>query len=219
MTLEAEVSNHSYGFGSKQGARVSIARDINDHWQYGGSLDYLAATTPLRALNTDVTANGGSGFIRWRANESREWKLAVSPSHFSDGNDRLEAMLTGREGVYSSPKVQVELGLEVSASRNSKEDTLYFNPKSDVGVMPTVTVNHVLYHRYETQWSQQFQLGAGAYRQQDYSTGGVGLIGYGQRFRWNDVLEAGANLSLVSRTYDGDRERDLRLLVDLTYRF
>jgi biofilm PGA synthesis protein PgaA len=161
MTLEAEVSNHSYGFGSKQGARVSIARDINDHWQYGGSLDYLAATTPLRALNTDVTANGGSGFIRWRANESREWKLAVSPSHFSDGNDRLEAMLTGREGVYSSPKVQVELGLEVSASRNSKEDTLYFNPKSDVGVMPTVTVNHVLYHRYETQWSQQFQLGAG----------------------------------------------------------
>jgi len=219
MTLEAEVSNHSYGFGSKQGARVSIARDINDHWQYGGSLDYLAATTPLRALNTDVTANGGSGFIRWRANESREWKLAVSPSHFSDGNDRLEAMLTGREGVYSSPKVQVELGLEVSASRNSKEDTLYFNPKSDVGVMPTVTVNHVLYHRYETQWSQQFQVGAGAYRQQDYSTGGVGLIGYGQRFRWNDVLEAGANLSLVSRTYDGDRERDLRLLVDLTYRF
>ncbi|WP_339469048.1 poly-beta-1,6 N-acetyl-D-glucosamine export porin PgaA [Pseudomonas sp. EL_65y_Pfl1_R83] len=219
MTLEAEVSNHSYGFGSKQGARVAVARDINDHWQYGGSLDYLTATTPLRALNTDITANGGSGFIRWRANESREWKLTVSPSHFSDGNDRLEALLAGREGIYSSPKVQVELGLEVSASRNSKEDTLYFNPKSDFGVMPTVNVNHVLYHRYETQWSQQFQVGAGTYRQQDYSSGGVGLIGYGQRIRWNDVLEAGANLSLVSRTYDGDRERDLRLLVDLTYRF
>ena len=219
MTLEAEVSNHSYGFGSKQGARVSIARDINDHWQYGGSLDYLSATTPLRALNTDVTANGGSGFIRWRANESREWKLAVSPSHFSDGNNRVEALLTGREGVYSSPKVQVELGLDVSASRNSKEDTLYFNPKSDLGVLPTVTVNHVLYNRYETQWSQQFQVGAGTYSQRDYSTGGVGLIGYGQRLRWNDVLEAGANLSLVSRPYDGERERDLRLLVDLTYRF
>ncbi len=219
MTLEAEVSNHSYGFGSKQGARIAVARDIDDHWQYGGSLDYLSASTPLRALNADITANGGSGFIRWRANESREWKLALSPSHFSDGNNRVEALLTGREGVYSSPKVQVDLGLEVGTSRNSKEDTPYFNPRSDFSVLPTVNVNHVLYHRYETQWSQQFQVGAGTYSQRDYSTGGVGLIGYGQRFRWNDVLETGANLSWISRPYDGERESDLRLIVDLTYRF
>ncbi len=41
MTIEAEVSNHSYGDGSKQGAAISIARDINDNWQYGGSLGYL----------------------------------------------------------------------------------------------------------------------------------------------------------------------------------
>lgn len=219
MTIEAEVSSHSYGDGSKQGASVSIARDINDHWQYGGSLGYLLSTTPLRALNDGVAANGGSGFIRWRANESREWKLTLSPSHFSDGNDRFEALLTGREGLYSSPHVQVDLGLEVGASRNSKEDTVYFNPKSDFTVLPMINVNHVLYHRYETQWSQQFQIGAGTYSQRDYSTGGIGLIGYGQRYRWNDVLEMGANLSLISRPYDGDRERDLRLLVDLTYRF
>jgi biofilm PGA synthesis protein PgaA len=219
MTLEAEVSNHSYGFGTKQGARVAIARDINDQWQYGASLDYLSASTPLRALNADITANGGSGFIRWRANESREWKLALSPSHFSDGNNRVEALLTGREGVYSSPKVQVDLGLEVGTSRNSKQDTPYFNPRSDFSVLPTVNVNHVLYHRYETQWSQQFQVGAGTYSQRDYSTGGVGLVGYGQRFRWNDVLETGANLSWISRPYDGERESDLRLIVDLTYRF
>ena len=219
MTIEAEVSNHSYGDGSKQGAAVSIARDINDNWQYGGSLGYLLCTTPLRALNEGITANGGSGFIRWRANESREWKLTLSPSHFSDGNDRFEALLSGREGLYSSPKVQVDLGLEVGASRNSKEDTIYFNPKSDFTVLPVININHVLYHRYETQWSQQFQVGAGTYSQQDYSTGGIGLVGYGQRYRWNDVLEAGATLSLISRPYDGDRERDLRLLVDLTYRF
>ncbi|OIN51622.1 poly-beta-1,6 N-acetyl-D-glucosamine export porin PgaA [Pseudomonas azotoformans] len=219
MTIEAEVSNHSYGDGSKQGAAVSIARDINDTWQYGGSLGYLLSTTPLRALNDGITANGGSGFIRWRANESREWKLTLSPSHFSDGNDRFEALLSGREGLYSSPKVQVDLGLEVGASRNSKEDTIYFNPKSDFTVLPVLNINHVLYHRYETQWSQQFQVGAGTYSQRDYSTGGIGLVGYGQRYRWNDVLDAGANLSLISRPYDGNRERDLRLLVDLTYRF
>ncbi|OOV99336.1 poly-beta-1,6 N-acetyl-D-glucosamine export porin PgaA [Pseudomonas sp. MF4836] len=219
MTLEAEVSNHSYGYGDKLGARVSLARDIDDHWQYGGSLEYLSANTPLRALNSDVTSNGGSAFLRWRANESREWKLALSPSHFSDGNNRLEALLTGREGVYASPHVQVDLGLEVGASHNTKEDTPYFNPKSDFSVLPTVNVNHVLYHRYETSWSQQFQAGAGTYSQRDYSTGGVWLLGYGQRVTWNDVFEAGANLSVINRPYDGDRETDLRLLLDLTYRF
>lgn len=219
MTLEAEVSSHSYGKGTKQGARLAIARDINDHWQYGGSLDYLAASTPLRALNANVTANGGSGFIRWSANESREWKLALSPSHFSDGNDRIEASLIGREGVYRSPGVQVDLGLEVAASRNSKEEAAYFNPRSDFSVLPAVSVNHVLYHRYETQWSQQFQAGAGTYSQRDYSTGAIGLLSYGQRYRWNDVLETGANLSWINRPYDGERESDVRLIVDLTYRF
>ncbi|QXI53703.1 poly-beta-1,6 N-acetyl-D-glucosamine export porin PgaA [Pseudomonas alvandae] len=220
MTLEAEVSNHSYGSGDKQGARVAVARDINDHWQYGGSLDYLSADTPLRALNSGIRANGGSGFVRWRANESREWRLAVSPSHFSDGNNRLETLLTGREGLYSAPRLQVEMGLEVGASRNSGSNEVpYFNPKSDFSVMPTVTANHVLYRRYETTWSQQFQTGAGTYSQRDYSTGAMGLLSYGQRLLWNDVLEAGAALSWLNRPYDGDRESDLRLLVDLTYRF
>ncbi|TVT79319.1 poly-beta-1,6 N-acetyl-D-glucosamine export porin PgaA [Pseudomonas sp. H3(2019)] len=220
MTLDAEVSNHSFGNGDKTGARLALARDINDAWQYGASLDYLSANTPLRALHSDVTSNGGSGFIRWRANESREWKLAVSPSHFSDGNNRLEALLTGREGVYRAPGVQVDLGLEVASSHSSKnEDVPYFNPKSDFSVLPTVSVNHVLYHRYETAWSQQFQAGAGTYSQRDHGTGAVGLLSYGQRVSWNDVFEAGAVLSLLNRPYDGVRESDLRLLVDLTYRF
>ncbi|BBP68172.1 poly-beta-1,6 N-acetyl-D-glucosamine export porin PgaA [Pseudomonas sp. Seg1] len=220
MTLEAEVSNHSYGYGDKQGARLAIARDINDNWQYGGSLEYLSAETPLRALNSDIKANGGSGFIRWRANESREWKLSVSPSHFSDGNNRVEALLTGREGVYSAPNVQVDAGLEVGTSHNSKSDDVpYFNPKSDFSVMPLVNVNHVLYHRYETSWSQQFQAGAGTYSQRDHGTGGMALLGYGQRYAWNDVFEVGGLFSVINRPYDGDRETDLRLLVDLTFRF
>jgi biofilm PGA synthesis protein PgaA len=129
-------------------------------------------------------------------------------------------LLTGREGIYSAPRLQVELGLEVGASRNSGSNEVpYFNPKSDFSVMPTVSANHVLYRRYETTWSQQFQAGAGTYSQSDYSTGAMGLLSYGQRLLWNDVLEAGAALSWLNRPYDGDRESDLRLLVDLTYRF
>ena len=116
--------------------------------------------------------------------------------------------------------VQIDLGLEVGASHNSlSEDVPYFNPKSDLSVLPMVSVNHMLYQRYETRWSQQFQVDAGSYTQQRHSTGAMGLLGYGQRFSWNDVLEVGGMLTAINRPSDGERETDLRLMVDLTFRF
>lgn len=59
----------------------------------------------------------------------------------------------------------------------------------------------------------------GTYSQRSYSTGAVGLLSYGQRYSWNDVFEVGGALSWLNRPYDGDRESDVRLIVDLTYRF
>jgi biofilm PGA synthesis protein PgaA len=47
----------------------------------------------------------------------------------------------------------------------------------------------------------------------------MALLGYGQRYAWNDVFDVGGMFSVINRPYDGDRETDLRLLVDLTFRF
>ncbi len=59
MTLQAEVSNQSFGYGDKLGARVSAPSISTINWQYGGSLERLSASTPLRALKNDITANSG----------------------------------------------------------------------------------------------------------------------------------------------------------------
>ena len=48
---------------------------------------------------------------------------------------------------------------------------------------------------------------------------GPDLIGYGQRYRTNDVFDVGATVTATSRPYDGQRERGLRIVFDLTYRF
>lgn len=50
----------------------------------------LSAETPLRALTNGISANGGNLWLRWQQNESRELRASVAPSHFSDGNNRLE---------------------------------------------------------------------------------------------------------------------------------
>lgn len=220
LTVEGEVSTHDYGHGVKPGARLSVAYDVDDHWQVGGSGEIMSRETPLRALTSGISSNSLSAFVRWRANERREWTLALSPSHFSDGNNRWALGLAGRERVYTAPHLLADLEFEASTQRNSHDSNVpYFNPRSDLMLLPGVRLTHTLYRRYETAWEQIGTLGAGTYTQQGYGTGGVIALGYGQRYRANDVLDMGAMITGTSRPYDGERERELRIAFDLTYRF
>ncbi|MGE8657090.1 MAG: poly-beta-1,6 N-acetyl-D-glucosamine export porin PgaA [Achromobacter sp.] len=219
LTVEGEVSTHSYGHGVKPGLRLSAAYDIDDHWQVGGAGELLSRETPLRALTNDITSNRLTGFVRWRANERREWTLSLAPSRFSDGNQRWELGLAGRERVYTAPHLKADLTLDLSSQRNSRDDAPYYNPRSDLMVLPGARLTHTLYRRYETAWEQIGTLGAGTYTQQGYGTGGVIALGYGQRYRANDVLDMGAMITGISRPYDGQRERELRIVFDLAYRF
>ncbi|MGY6269618.1 poly-beta-1,6 N-acetyl-D-glucosamine export porin PgaA [Achromobacter denitrificans] len=220
LTVEGEVSTHDYGHGVKPGLRLTAAYDVDDLWQVGGSAELISRETPLRALASGISSNSLSGFVRWRANERREWTLALSPSHFSDGNDRWSLGLNGRERIYTAPHLKADLELDISTQRNSGgSDVPYFNPRSDLMLLPGLRLTHTLYRRYETAWEQIGTLGAGAYAQQDYGAGGVIALGYGQRYRANDVLDMGAMITGISRPYDGDRERELRIVFDLAYRF
>ncbi|WP_424625807.1 poly-beta-1,6 N-acetyl-D-glucosamine export porin PgaA [Achromobacter marplatensis] len=219
LTVEGEVSTNDYGHGVKPGVRLSAAHDLDDHWQIGGSGEIMSRETPLRALTNDISSNRLTGFVRWRANERREWTLAVAPSRFSDGNRRWELGVNGRERVYTAPHLKADLELDLSSQHNTRDDAPYFNPKADFMAVPGVRLTHTLYRRYETAWEQIGTLGAGTYSQQGYGTGGVLALGYGQRYRANDVLDMGAMVTGISRPYDGVRERELRIVFDLAYRF
>lgn len=219
VTAQAEVSGNRFGFGTRTGAALSAAVDLDDHWRIGAGAELLSRNTPLRALNQDIVSNSVNVSLRWRADERREWTLAVRPSFFSDGNNRLEAVLSGRQRLHATPTVQVDALLDLSASRNSADDAPYFNPKADLTVLPALRITHTLYQRYETRWEQQFLAGAGAYSQQHHGTGAIVTVGYGQRYRVNDVLDIGFMATGASRPYDGQREREFNVMVDMTYRF
>jgi biofilm PGA synthesis protein PgaA len=219
-TLEAEVSSHEYGFGRRAGARLAGVHDVNDIWQYGWSAELLSGSTPLRALNSNVDADSLSAYARWRESERREISLSILPVLFSDGNDRLSLVLNGNQRLFTAPRMKVDAGLELSTSRNSQGgEGPYFNPESDVSVFSTLNLSHVLHRRYESVWSQDLQFGLGYYDQRDFGGGGMGLIGYGQRLRMNDVFDSGFLLSALSRPYDGEREQEYRLVFDINFRF
>ncbi|MDT4814057.1 Poly-beta-1,6-N-acetyl-D-glucosamine export protein [compost metagenome] len=219
LTIEAELSTHGYGDGARQGGRVAVDYDLDDRWRIGASAAMRSTATPLQALLNGVYANTVQVYGRWRASEASEWMLTVAPSHFSDGNDRLEGGISGVQRVYTAPHLKADLLVDLWSSRNSRTDVPYYSPRADLTVLPSARFTHTLYRRYETAWEQQFLAGAGTYSQQGFGTGAILLLGYGQRYRTNDVFDVGATVTATSRPYDGQRERELRIVFDLTYRF
>lgn len=219
LTAEAEVSSNHYGRGAKVGARVQLAHDLDDQWQIGGQYAFRSRETPLKALANDITANRLDAYVRWRASERREWSLTLSPSRFSDGNRRTEAAISGRERLYTAPHVKLDGHLDISGSHNTLQDAPYFNPRADLSVLPSLSLTHTLYRRYDTVLEQRFMLGAGIYAQRGYGSGAIAAIGYGLRYRFNEMLDAGVSITGVSRPYDGVREREARVMFDLQLRF
>src|SRR3546814_14653790 len=93
---------------------------------------FRSADTPLRALSNGVYANDAGVYARWRQSDHREWNLSLSTMHFSDGNNRLTAVLGGRERLYSAPSLKADLLVGVAASRTTHEDTACLDRKSVV---------------------------------------------------------------------------------------
>ena len=162
LQLEAELSSNRYHGANKPGARLSTTYFLTDNWQLSGSLERVARTTPLRALRNGISANRGEGGVRWYQNERREYQFSAAVSRFSDHNHRQEYTLTGKERLWQTPSLTLDLEPGIAASKNSLRDTLYYNPARDLSVTAALSVDHEMYRHYDTLWSQQFVAGGGS---------------------------------------------------------
>ncbi|WP_336707365.1 MULTISPECIES: poly-beta-1,6 N-acetyl-D-glucosamine export porin PgaA [unclassified Cedecea] len=217
--VELELANNNFNGGNKPGGRVSAWHSFNDSWRVGGEVERLARATPLRALRNGVSANQANLWVRWHQNERREYQLATATSWFSDHNHRQEYTFQGKERLWQTARITLDLQPGVAYSTNSKTDTAYYSPKWDLSAAPTLAANHVLYQRYDTVWSQQISAGTGIYRQKNYGAGAMTTLGYGQRIQWNNVLDTGAMLNWEKRPWDGKRETHLAVAFDANLRF
>ena len=216
---EMAVTSRNYGDGQKVGGRLSGWHDFNDNWRVGGNVERLSRNTPLRALRNGISSDSADGFISWYQNERREYQLTLAGANFTDGNNRIEYGLSGKERMWTTPRITLDFTPGISGSINSEENVLYYNPKSDFSFVPAVSAEHVLYSHYDTVWTQQVMAGLGSYWQQDYGSGPITELGYGQRIQWNNIVDAGGMLLWDKRPYDGKRERNISFAFDLNFRF
>lgn len=219
LSIEAELSQHRYGYGDKPGGRLAATLDLDDQHQVGVTGEILSRDTPLRALRSGVRADGVSVFYRWHPHERRDVRLNAQALWFDDGNERLNALLEATQRVHTRPHFRADIGFDLSASLNSRSDVPYFSPEAEIAALPTITLTQIVHRRYQDVWEHSLTLGAGGYWQQHFGTGTILSAGYRHSFTTNDVLTVSGGVDALYRPYDGDYEPDLRASFSLTYRF
>lgn len=131
----------------------------------------------------------------------------------------MKSHLRVRKRIWSSPYLIVDFLPSLYYEQNTEHDTPYYNPIKTFDIVPAFEASHLLWRSYENSWEQIFSAGVGASWQKHYGTDVVTQLGYGQRISWNDVIDAGATLRWEKRPYDGDREHNLYVEFDMTFRF
>lgn len=218
-TVMGEVASNHFGHGHRSSTALTVDYSISDAWSVHLGAQHRARDTSLDALRNNVTSNRLDWGLQWRQSERRAWNLSITPSDFSDGNRRWDILLAGQERLWTHPTWFVDAGVELFHTRNRRSDVPYYSPRRESSVLPTLTWNHTIHQRYETAWTQQASIGIGSVQQSGYGAGLINALSYGQRYKSNDTLELGGTLSTLSRPYDGRREREWRLVFDMTFRF
>lgn len=215
----APTYNHYHGTD-----RVGFDGDatywLSDQWAVAGSGELFAEGTPLRALNSGVTANAYTAHVLWRQSEGRQLRIGGDVMPFSDGNLRSGVDASFTQRLYTIPHFHVDGLVDAGESQNSKdENRFYYNPNIDAIGLLGLRATQVLYQRYSTVYTHSLQIQPGAYWQDFYGSSAVLRMRYEQRVLLNDTFQAGAGINFSRQAYDGTSENDVRLTLDLTERF
>lgn len=217
--MEGEISTRKIEHGRKTGARFSARYDIDDRFSIGTNVERLSRKTPSRALKHGITANSGDVTINWRNNESVNGSVSYSYADFSDGNKRSEFSLEGAKTIWASHSTQVNFTMEMYYGQNKRIDTPYYNPQKILDVLPAIEVSNTIYENYSTNLTQQVSAGVGNRWEKQHGSGAMTQLSYGQRFSWDDKHSIGADVSWTKRPYDGKRDHNLAIGLDMTVRF
>jgi biofilm PGA synthesis protein PgaA len=202
------------------GVRAQAKWSLNDNWSIGGSGELFALDTPLRALGNGITANAASAHVVYRESESRAFTLTGEGMDFSDGNFRTS--LTGEytQRLLTQPHFTVDGIVGLAESQNSEGNSRpYFNPRQDVLATVGLSINHVIYRRYQFIYDHHLTITPGLYCEKGFGSGGAASILYEHRIQINDVFEAGLGVTFSRQQYDGQYEDTAAVLLNLRTRF
>jgi biofilm PGA synthesis protein PgaA len=198
----AELTYNADG-GDELGGRLSLNWEFDDHWSLPATLELFSRDTPLRALKQGITADSADLGIVYRASESRRASLRTRVMNFSDGNFRRS--LTGglEQLLVTRPGYQLNGTIDLSASANSRNGTVYFNPERDFTATLTLGNLQRLYRRYDRVFSHRLDLTLGSYWQKNFASDYLAGFAYEHIWEFAYRFELVYGFSRFRRVYDG----------------
>ncbi len=178
----------------------------DDHWTLGFAYALRTLDIPIAAVVVGVHADRFALSADYRVSESRDFGAQASHEGYSDGNSRSELLAYWRERWITGPVYKLDTRVDLDTSRNTQDDTNYFNPKRDLSASVTVQNQWLQFRRYESSLTHELDVGCGDYLQQGYGQGVIALLRYQAIYQINSriALKAGAGTGV--RPYDGRHE-------------
>lgn len=188
-----------------------------DAWRLSAIYDGDSKELPWKARVASIGAREAGASVGYVVNESRRFDLKWQQLDFSDGNLRNGFDIGWSERWISTPRFQLETKLAADASRGRAIDTVpYFNPSSDSSVQLSVRAQWLNWKSDDRQFFQAVELGAGSYRQAGFGSGPMWSLRYEHRWNLGPKLALRYGLSISSHPYDGVRERQRGVFLNLS---
>jgi biofilm PGA synthesis protein PgaA len=188
-----------------------------DAWRLSATYDGDSKELPWKARVAGIGAREAGASVGYVVNESRRFDLKWQQLDFSDGNLRNGFDIGWSERWVSTPGFQLETKLGADASRGRAIDTApYFNPSSDSSVQLSVRAQWLNWKRDDRQFFQAVELGGGSYRQAGFGSGPMWTLRYEHRWNLGPKLALRYGLSISSHPYDGVRERQRGVFLNLS---
>lgn len=205
--------------------RNSVAGRVDyrasDAWRLSATYDGDSKELPwkARAVPFGAQAIGAREFgasAAYVVNESRRFDLQWRRLDFSDGNLRDGLDFGWRERWVSTPRFQIETRLGVDASRSRLQDVRYFSPSRDASAQLSVRGQWLTWKSDDRQFFQVLELGGGSYQQAGFGSGPLWNVRYEHRWALGQKLTLRYGLTYGSHPYDGVREKQRGVFLNLS---
>jgi biofilm PGA synthesis protein PgaA len=207
---------HSNGGPYQNSVAGRLDYRASDAWRLSATYDGDSKNLPWKARVAGIGARETGASVGYVVNESRRFDLQYQRLDFSDNNVRDGLELGWRERWISTPGFQLETKLTTAAGQGRAVDAPYFNPSSDSSTELGVRAQWLNWKRDDRQFFQAVELSGGSYRQAGFGSGPLWSLRYEHRWELGPKLTLRYGLSISSHPYDGVRERQRGVFLNLS---
>ena len=192
-------------------------------WRFSDTLDggifarHQDPDASLQARASGIQADTLGVSLAWNRDERTGVSAAVRQSRYDDGNRRDSVSLRHDQRLLTRAHVLLTGTAGAYASRNSRDDAPYFNPRRDASFDYTLKADHLAWRRYERHFRHRLAATVGRYHQDDFDNAWIASAQYEHEWRFapGRVLTYGARWGRP--VYDGNREEHLGVYAGFTW--